>query len=409
MPNLDLSKLGDFARATMQPAAGVLQAIDLAGRDPAQWQVLEAGYVAKKNVSDPTNVAAIQFILFHVFESKEVYSAGLGRVADSGGRRKVKYAFPYMDGQTSDDLGKRAETFQVEAIIHGNRYLQALQRLLKELNEPGPGILRHPIRGLVSVIVEDWNITHQNSDRKAATVSITFSEHNFTIGQINFKEDTTVKGALSKALEAISTIDRVISNVVGAATFVKSIRNQISQLLAEYKNQFQNDLVNINRTYNSSGTADIPGLVPANIGGATSDIFSVVNSAAQDSQISQSLETAAVALSTERIKKDVISTRQKLQESLDLLESGNGPFDFYHDIVDLKQTAIDLQDALEKGIASSRAQIVQYVTPRLMSLREVAFINGISVDEVDTLELLNPELESYNYIPAGTSVQVTVA
>ena len=403
MSKYDLSDARDFQKLTLGSTAGVLQTLALAGRNPAEWDILEGSYNG---------------VLFHVFQSKTGYQAGLSQIQDTGGRRKVKYMFPYKDGQTTDDLGRKPETFDVEVMLHGQRYMKAFKALKAELDKPTPGDLIHPVRGSVRCVPEDYSIIHKYDANQALLLRVTFAEHNFTIGDIRDLKDTSVKGALSRALDAFSTLDRVLTNITGAALFVRSLRVQIGQGITDYKNRFGKTLTSMNSTFNTRGSADIPGLLPVNEGGIrnsdgtlSSNTFPTVTSPSDKFSSAQITEVQSTALAVNQITKDVVSMREDLSDIIDLImggANGQGALEFHDDILDLKNTAILLQDVLETGIQSSRAQIVEYVTPREMTLREVAFINGLEVGRVTELDLLNPDLESTNIIVKNTRLKVPV-
>ena len=70
--------------------------------------------------------------------------------------------------------------------------------------------------------------------------------------------------------------------------------------------------------------------------------------------------------------------------------------------------AVACQEVLQAGIASSRARLNTYTLPRLMSVREVAFANGLTPNEGEEIEIMNPALESANYIPKGTVLKIPV-
>lgn len=404
MSRFDLNNIGDFSRLTMGSAASILQTLALAGRDPTKWDILEASFISQQTVDAQGNNA--QPVIFHVFTSKTDYQAAVGQVTDQAGRRKVKYLYPYRDGQTTDDLGKAPSSFSFDCVLHGNRYMQGYTALLSELNKPTPGTLVHPILGPITVVFENLNVTHTHSQRKAVQFTITFIEHNFTIGNIREFEDKTTKGFLSKCLEAFSTIDRIVTNVTGAIVFVKSLRNQIVQSLQDYKNKYGDNLSKINRTFNKRGSFDIPGLLPVNAD--RGDVFPVVTSpndqlSAVDTSVSNN---TSIALATASITQDVITTRQLLASIILLMNTGRGSLEFFDDIIALKGTAILLQNALEIAIASSRSQINEYTVPRVMSLREVCFANSIPVNRVIELDQLNPSLLSTNFIAIGTLLKV---
>lgn len=401
MSKLDLSNARDFQRLTLGSAAGVLQTLSLVGRDPEKWDIREGAYNG---------------VLFHVFQSKSAYQAGLAQIQDTGGRRKVKYAFPYKDGHTTDDLGRKAEDFEIEVLFHGARYIQGFKALKAELDKPTPGDLVHPVRGTIRCVPEDYQIVHKHDSRQALVLKVKFIEHNFTIGDIRDQKDTTVKGALSRALDVFSTIDRVLTNITGAALFVTSLKNQVSQGLSAYKLRFGSSLTAMNVTFNArGGSADIPGLLPVNEGGLrnsdgtqSNPNFPTVTSPS-DRISSIPVSNVPTAIAADAITKDVISIRQDLAALIGLIEQGSngvGALEFHDEILDLKRTGILLQEVLETGISSSRAQVINYKVPREMTIRELAFANGIEVNRVAEIDLLNPELESVNLIPKGSSVRV---
>lgn len=404
MSRFDLSKAQDFRAATLGSAAGVLQTLALAGRDPSKWDILEGSY---------------NNVLFHVFQSKTTYQAEMPKISDRGGRRKVKYKYPYKDGQTTDDLGREAESFDIEVLFHGPRYMEGFTALKKELDKPTPGTLVHPVRGNIKCVYETHEIVHESQSRMALMIRVTFIEHNFTIGDLRDFKDTSVKGALSRALDAFSAIDTAITNVLGVAIFANSLKNQINQDLTDYKNQFGTTLTNLNQIFNKNSSSDIPGLLPVNDGGnrnvngtLASTNFTVATSPNDVISSITISDTTETALAVNKITKDVVTLRQSLSviiEEMSDAANGQGALELYDDILALKNTAILMQDALETGVASSQAQVISYTTPRDMSLREVAFLNGLEVDRVVDLDLLNPQLDSINLLFKGTIVQVPVS
>lgn len=399
---LDLNNNLDFAKLTLSDASTILQ--DFTGKNPADWDILEGSYNG---------------VLFHVFRSKEVYNGALGSISDSGGRRKVKYRFPYKDGQTTDDLGRKPETFEMDILIFGPKYLSGLSKIMNEMNKSTPGELVHPVRGRIKCVPEDFQFLHSSEKRKAVAIRLVFIEHSFTIGEFKSTNDSTVKGALAKALDAFKSIEAAIVKVQGAVTFSSDVRNHVNQLLNRYNKNYSATLGSINKTFNPAGSVDIPGLLPVNEGGLqksdgsrVDSVFTTVISPSDpfaQIPLDQVSQATATALVSSQITKNVNSLRDDLNVILGLMETGSAALELHDEIVALKKTAILMQDALEKGIASSQTRIVEYTTPRVMSLREVAFANGVLVNRVYELEVLNPSLLSTNYIEAGTSLKVPIS
>lgn len=401
MPNFDLSNPADFSRITQQTLSSLIPLFG--GRDPREWDLLEGSYNG---------------IIFHVFQSKVQWQGAVRQIQDIGGRRKVKYQFPYRDGQTTDDLGRKPGVFDVEIVLFGQRYITGFRQLLTEFDKPTPGELIHPIRGKIPCAVEDVQITHSQEQRKAVMLRVTFIEHNFTIGDLTQLRDNTVKGALASALDLFAKIDNAISKVEAAVLFVRAAKNRINALLSAYKTTSGQLLTDMNKTFNPSGSADIPSLLPVNEGGTrqtdgsvTDENFVVVRSISDPFNsvpVDLLSQETVVAIAVQELTKRLLSARADLAVIIqDIIDSG-GALELYDTILDLRRTAVLMQDVLEKGISSSNASVADYVTPRVMSLREVAFANGLDVNRVGELDLLNPDLLSTNFIAAGVSLKVPV-
>lgn len=403
MSKYDFNKQADFARATLGDVRGILEG--LAGRDPNKWDLQEGAY---------------NNILFHVFQSASEYQAGLQSVQDQGGRRKVKYKFPFRDGQTTNDLGAQPETFEVEVLLHGARYLEGYRLLMQEFNKPTPGNLTHPVRGIITVVPETWSITHSSETRKALILRVTFIQHSFTISNVVEQvQKKTTKSALSKALDAFGAIDGLLGRIGAYSRLALSTRQTLIQALQEYKNGYANVLGRMNTTFNQGSSADIPGLLPVQQGGLlgvdgqlTSDTFQVLTTSERFNSVPvQQINAEVTVTSVDDLAKQVNASRAEVAgiiSDIKQADGGMGALEFYDDLLALKQSAVDLQEVLEAGIASSQAQVVNFIAPRIMSIREVAFEAGIPVDRVDEISLLNQDLSSVNCIEKGTQIRVPI-
>lgn len=403
MPKFDISNAADFSRITQQTLAE--SAALFGGRDPAEWDIVEASYNG---------------VVFHVFESKQLWQGALPRVTDVGGRRKVKYQYPYRDGQTTDDLGRKPGSFDMEIALFGQRYMIGFQSLLREFDKPTPGKLIHPIRGEIVCAIEDFVITHESASRKMVQLRVTFIEHNFNIGNIRQLRDSTVKGALAAALNIFKAIDNAIAQIEAAQLLVRAVKNRINQFLNIYKTNNASTLSQMNATFNTKGgSSDIPSLLPTNQGGTrnpdgtiSSENFIVVRSPNDPFNGVPTEELSpdvVLATAIQDLTKQVVARRAELAVILEEIYSNGGALELYDTIIELRTTAVLLQEVLERGAASSNARVVDYVVPRVMSLREAAFLNGLNPNRVQELDLLNPFLLSINYIEPGTTLKIPVA
>lgn len=406
MPRFDLGNAVDFAKVTNSSLLGILNSFS--NKAVGEWQIEEASF---RNVK------------FHIFKSKSdggSYNADVSTVTDSLGRRKVKYKFPYTDGQTTDDMGSAPGAYEFDVLLYGADYKTALSRLLEALNDPKPGTLIHPVLGSLTVVPETFQITHTHDRRKAAALRIMFIDHSFTVATPEISQRVNpVKSSLTKAIESLQKISSFIDKVQKNLKIIQSFKNLITQALKDYQNGYARVLTQSNATFNPAGGVDIPAVIPVQAGGnygqSDSELFPIsVAPTDPFANIPYDVisSVAQTAVAVDRLTKDVNSLRDQLSAIIAGLEGsigGQGSLEFYDDILDLKNSAADLQSVIEAGVASSRAKIIMYTVPRVMSLREVAFANGLKADQVVELDLLNPSLASINHIEKGTKVKVAIS
>lgn len=94
------------------------------------------------------------------------------------GRRTVQHEYPLRDRPYTEDMGRRARQYVVEAYVIGDDYLQRRDALMAAIEAAGPGELVHPRYGHVLVAVQDY-VSVKESQREGgmARFSITFVEH----------------------------------------------------------------------------------------------------------------------------------------------------------------------------------------------------------------------------------------
>jgi len=447
---LDLSKAADFALATGSGVAAIAQ---LFGKKPGEWDINEAMY---------------NWVPFHVFESKVGYGGALPSIKDSGGRRLAKFQFPYRDGQTTDDLGRTPETFQVEAVLFGESYTNGLRELFAELQDPIPGTLVHPVRGIVRCKMQDYELTHSHDQRRAVGLRITFVEHNFTLASYGkFVPFANFKSVLADVLSVFNAIQSTVNKIKAAINLINTVKNIIEELYEEYQAAFLDTAISINTVFNQGESLDIPSLTPVNVGGVFDDSGTLVsqrfptavnpadpyrfipittiqaaiaaNEALFATQINesvgqlegttdpqqaaaaiglQSLASVSAAVAAIVVSNKVNSTRI-LAENLILSLSAitfefprletlgtdsDGALEYHNDILDLKRSVILLQKAYELGAQQANIGVRRVTTRRSQSIRELAFEYGIDPERTLEIDLLNPELLSTNHLPEGTEV-----
>jgi hypothetical protein len=420
------------------------------GRDPQYWDIIEASF---------------EDVVFHVFETKQNWNGALPRITDKGGRRLAKFLFPYTDGQTTDDLGRKPETFELEVVFFGDNYKEGYQKLFEKLQRPQPGELKHPVRGKVSCKMEDYENIHTSEQNKAMTVRLTMVEHSFSLAKFQTPRAPNIlqsfSAAMSNALNAFQNISTAITAVQGSVIFATQLKNTIAQTIATFQSQYTVALQSLQAIFNPNGNVGSSSLLPVNQTGITfstsnpgplatttgangkitiasqryttvispNDPFAnlplqllqpttlqaiaVVTATKQVNDALTTLATVIQAMNESAPVKSLISgtsnTGVKISKDGGFVFSGIddvGSLEFYDNIQDLRQTGIFLKSVLQTGLQTNKNLIVKFITPRLMTIREVAFANGVTANDVTDIQLMNPDLESNNFIPQGTLVLV---
>lgn len=451
--SLNLARPADFALAT---GSAVGTVANLFGKKPNDWELQEGSF---------------NDVPFHVLVSTVSWGGALSTIRDSGGRRISALMFPYKDGQTTDDLGRSPESFDCDIVLYGDTYTAALRILMSQLQSPVPGTLVHPVRGVIKCKMDKYELIHSHDMRKAVALKVTFIEHSFSLASYgktgNIKD---FHSALSSLLQVFNAINSAINKVKAALNIVNTIKNEITTLYESYNGAFTSTIGSLNTLFNKTSSLEFPSLLPVNKGGifksdgtlvstswptalnpndpftnvplgqiqaqvaANQALFDSQLYSAQDAtldgltgadgqdiglQVYASVATAVQSLITQNKINSVRALADELIKTLKAVKfnalnheqlgtDSDGSLYFYNEIMDLKRSVILLQNAYDAGLAQEQIGIKTYKTPRAMSIREVAYANGISPDRSYEIDLLNPELDSVNEIPKGTEVYVTL-
>ena len=95
---------------------------------------------------------------------------------DAAERAQVRHEYPYRDGAEVEDLGRRARSIRLHAIVWGKDYESDLRKLLEALGKPGPGELIHPVFGSMNVSLVDHSVSHHAEAPDSARVNLDFVE-----------------------------------------------------------------------------------------------------------------------------------------------------------------------------------------------------------------------------------------
>lgn len=94
---------------------------------------------------------------------------------ESNGKDLARHERPFVQGVDLEDMGLSGSQLQVGAVFWGKGYAQRLKRLLEALEQPGGGVLVHPVWGRMSdMVAASWSYRHDAENVDHATVDITF-------------------------------------------------------------------------------------------------------------------------------------------------------------------------------------------------------------------------------------------
>ncbi|MGI8839769.1 MAG: DNA circularization protein [Caulobacteraceae bacterium] len=92
------------------------------------------------------------------------------------GRRNQLHEYPQRDTPWSEDLGRKARQWTIEAVVIGEDYDLARDALIKALETAGPGALVHPYLGTVQATVGQCQVVDSTAHGGMATFSMPFTE-----------------------------------------------------------------------------------------------------------------------------------------------------------------------------------------------------------------------------------------
>ena len=125
----------------------------------------------------------------------------------ASGRRLVVHEFPKSDTPYTEDMGRRARHFTVNAYViqcatDGFDYKPNRDALVAQLEQEGPGILVHPTMGMDTVEVDQYSVTERREQGGMAEFEITFVEAGLQIATTPTLD--TAASAIGAAQSAIA-------------------------------------------------------------------------------------------------------------------------------------------------------------------------------------------------------------
>lgn len=98
-------------------------------------------------------------------------------IDERGGKQTAEHAIPFENGSHIEEMGNEAREVNISAVFFGKQYSSRLLELLNTLEEPGAGVLIHPVWGrMINMMPVSWSYRHSADDVDCAFIDITFRE-----------------------------------------------------------------------------------------------------------------------------------------------------------------------------------------------------------------------------------------
>jgi len=178
------------------------------------------------------------------------------RTEHEGGRRAAVHEFPKQDIPYTEDMGKRAKRFTIDAYVLGDDYFIDRNRLMEALEKEGQGKLIHPYLGTLIVVCTGYRLSETKDECRIAKFGIEFVE----AGEILFPMAVlnTKKTAQNQKFSAYAKIKAFFASVYSIASVPYSESqkalacvNKVFSLIDDAKKSvsavaaFQRDLQNL--------------------------------------------------------------------------------------------------------------------------------------------------------------------
>lgn len=384
-----------------------------------QWNLSEGVFTI--------NGKSIKF--FYNKDPSPTQRTGLEQITDTGSRRLAIYKYPYRDGQRVADLGRDGETFTFNIKFYGNNYQQLLYNFLGIVNQSGIGTLTHPVRSGQKGIparFKDWEFVHQYGEWNAVTIKAVFIEDNTdALASANVpavSQDSALRSVLQSLVSSQAFIQQTLFSAGALLLLPASIISAMQLRSASISDQLSSLLGKLTATFSSD--AQLKSLAAqASTSGGVAILTSGITSEAElppvyqvgfDSatQVAVGAQLANFTSGNQITPQQAVFAANQVRMAISAaiaevdLNLGN---DGYAINIQYRSLAVEVQQAVEASIATAQSLVTVYTVPYAMSLRTVAYLNGLTPDDQNALEALNPYLASVNYIARGTVLTVPAA
>lgn len=165
------------------------------------------------------------------------------RTRDHRDKAVVEHEFPYRDGGEVDDMGLKGRRVSMTAVLWGAAYEAALQKLIKALEERGPGDLVHPVFGPVKAQLVSFDIPHEGERPNYAEVALEFvvagtDNPFFSRGwpKADAKAETARSGAAGVLAEAVAKAKNPMAMARAGLRSIAELKGQAGSVITSGAN-----------------------------------------------------------------------------------------------------------------------------------------------------------------------------
>lgn len=352
------------------------------------------------------------------------------------GRRVAVHEFPQRNEPYGEDLGRKTRNLTVEAYVIGDAYVEARNRLVRAIEQAGPGVLVHPYLGELRVNVLSCKLREGTDEGGVARLTIEFveagsarfpsaevsttaavnaaSEGASTALQSSFSQRHSVAGrpgfvaAASTTIlgSALARISGAVGQVRGAADQVAALQRDVDALRSDLVSLVYTpaaagqallsavrqlvrsvattprDMLSLARTLYTFG-ADLAAVLPS----TTSRRQQATNQAEllQLVRVSAAAEGArAAALVDWESYQEAMAARDELVDVLDTAMLASGVTDELYDALRALRAAV-VRDVAARG--ADLVRLVTYtpaITRPMLAIAQAVYADGLRADEMAT-------------------------
>lgn len=173
----------------------------------------------------------------------------------SGGRRTAIFEFPKLDIPYVEDMGRKARTFTVDALIIGEDYMTVQKKLIQALEKPGKGKLIHPYQGSLDVICLNYTFSERSRDGRMVAFSMNFIEAGVkqspkaiidTTSDVAIKKEVALEASKSAYVKSVETLalvqteyDNLLITIDKSLDSMDEVKRTVSSI-SRYQRDFEN-------------------------------------------------------------------------------------------------------------------------------------------------------------------------